>query len=149
MTVIAWDGKTLAADKLASNGGMKCEVTKIFRINGCLVGGAGEVPFILEMIEWIRNGRIVADYPVSQRSKDDWQPLLVIEKDGTPSLYERTPYPVRYEHKHVAIGSGREYARAAMHLGYDAARAVDTAIALDGDCGAGIDTLVLDQGSEQ
>ena len=78
----------------------------------------------------------------SQRDKDDWQPVLVIEADGTPSLYERTPHPIRYEQRHVAIGSGREYAIAAMYLGKNAVEAVDVACALDGGCGGGIDSLL-------
>lgn len=141
MTCIAWDGTTLAADRLASNGGTKCEVTKIHRVGPLLVGGAGDVPFIQEMIDWIRKGRIPADFPAAQRTKEDWMPILVIEPDGVALVYERTPYPSRFEQKHVAIGSGREYARAAMHLGFTAAQAVQCAIDIDTTCGIGIDTL--------
>ena len=43
MTTIAWDGKTLAADKLASYGELRTTVTKIFRLSdGSLVGGAAK-----------------------------------------------------------------------------------------------------------
>lgn len=143
MTVIAWDGKTLAADKRASYSGMICTVKKIHRVDGVLVGGAGDLAFVLAMIEWIRQGRNPETFPADQRSKDDWQPVLVIERDGTPSLYERTPYPVRYEQTFVVTGSGREYARAALHLGKSAAEAVQVAIDLDHNCGNGIDTLEL------
>lgn len=143
MTIIAWDGKTLAADKRATYGGMICTVTKIFRVGDLLVGGSGELPFVLAMVEWVRSGRNIDAFPVAQRDKDDWQATLVIEADGTPSLYERTPYPVRYEHHGVAIGSGREYARAALHLGKTSVEAVEVACALDSSCGNGIDTLEL------
>lgn len=143
MTAICWDGKTLAADKQASYGTMICTVTKIFRVNGLLVGGAGEVPFVLAMVEWVRNGRKVEDFPLDQKGKDDWQPLLVIEADGTPSLYERTPFPVRYEQQQIAIGSGREYARAAMYCGKSAREAIEVACALDSGCGNGVDVLSL------
>lgn len=143
MTVIAWDGKTLAADKRSTYGGMICTVTKIQKVNGLLVGGAGEASFIGAMLEWIKGGRVTAEFPSAQASKDDWQTVLVIELDGSTSLYERTPYPIRYEQPHIAIGSGREYARAAMALGYDSVRAVETAMLLDTGCGNGIDTLTL------
>lgn len=143
MTVIAWDGKTLAADRQASYGGMICTVTKIHRVGDLLVGGSGELPFVLEMVEWVRAGRIAADFPASQRSKEDWQSVLVVERDGSTSLYERTPYPVRYAQQAVVIGSGREFARAALHLGFDSVKAVETAIALSDGCGIGIDTLEL------
>lgn len=143
MTVIAWDGVTLAADKRADYGGMICTVTKIHRVGNLLVGGAGDLPFVLAMIEWVRNGRRVDEFPSDQRGKDDWQPLLVIEPDGAPLLYERTPYPVRYEQQCIAIGSGREFARAAMHLGKSAREAVQCACDLSSGCGNGIDTLEL------
>lgn len=143
MTCIAWDGKTLAADKRACYGVMICTVTKIERVNDLLVGAAGELTFCRQLIAWVRSGRDPKDFPAIQSSKDDWQPLLVIETDGTPSLYERSPYPIRYEQQHVAIGSGREFARAAMHLGCDARKAVEVACALDNGCGNGIDTLEL------
>lgn len=141
MTVIAYDGTVLAADKRATANGLISTVTKIYRIGGLLVGGSGEPAFIGAMLEWIRTGRDPAAFPASQKDKDDWQEVLVIEYDGTPSLYERTPYPIRFEQKHVAIGSGRDFARAAMHLGKTAREAVEVAMALDAGCGNGIDEL--------
>lgn len=143
MTVIAWDGKTLAADKRATYGDMICTVTKIARIEGRLAAGAGDTAFINVMFEWLRGGRVPAEFPKSQESKDDWQPFLVIESDGTPLLYERSPCPVRYEQKHIVLGSGREFARAALHLGKTAVEAVQCAIDLSHTCGNGIDTLTF------
>ena len=107
------------------------------------MGGSGDSAHVNEMIEWVRFGRKPESFPDFQRSKDDWQPLLVIELDGTPSLYERTPYPVRYEQPFASIGSGREFARAAMHLGKTAREAVELACALDSACGNGIDELAF------
>ena len=143
MTVIVWDGKTLAADKLSSQGGMIGITTKIHRINGMLVGGAGESAFISEMIQWIKDGRDSAKFPASQRDKDDWQPILLIEEDGSACFYDRTPYPVRLEQKHVTVGSGSEFARAALYLGKTAREAVEVANALCTTCGCGVDSLDL------
>lgn len=143
MTVIAWDGKTLAADKRASYGGMICTVTKIQKINGLLVGGSGDMCHVLSLIEWVRGGRNIDKFPKHQEDKDDFTGFLVVELDGTTSIYERTPYPIKYEQDHVAIGSGREYARAALHLGCNAQEAVCVAIKLDSGCGNGIDALTL------
>lgn len=143
MTCIAWDGKTLAADKRSCLGSMINVVTKIYRVGSVLVGGAGDACLIAQMVEWVRAGRVIADFPEIQRDKDDWQPCLVIESDGSISLYERSPHPIRYENKCVAIGSGREYARAAMHLGCSAPHAVLVACELDPGCGNGVDTLEL------
>lgn len=144
MTVICWDGKTLAADKRASYGDMICTVTKIFKVGNVLVGIAGEATFVGAMFNWVKNGRVIDDFPLNQRSKDDWQPTLVIEADGTSSIYERTPHPIKYEQLHIAIGSGREFARAALHLGKTSVESVQCAIDLCGTCGNGIDTLTLE-----
>lgn len=145
MTVIAWDGKTLAADKRACIGTMISTVTKIQRIGNLLVGGAGDFGYVLAMFDWIKKGRRALSFPDDQRSADNWQLVIVIEVDGTASIYERTPFPVRYEQTFVAIGSGREFARAALYMGATAAEAVSVACALDNGCGNGIDTLELRQ----
>jgi hypothetical protein len=42
MTVIVWDGKTLAADKQATQADLKRKVTKIHRLRGHLVGVSGD-----------------------------------------------------------------------------------------------------------
>ena len=44
----------------------------------------------------------------------------------------------------AASGSGRDYARAVMHMGHRAWDAVAVACALDTECGNGIDTLQHD-----
>ena len=144
MTIICWDGTTLAADKRATYSGMICTVTKIHRVNGLLVGGSGDSCHILALIEWVREGRKIEKFPKHQEDKDDSVSLLVVELDGTTSSYERTPYPIKYEQRNVCIGSGREYARAALHLGCNSSDAVSAAIALDSGCGNGIDTLTLE-----
>lgn len=145
MTIIVWDGKTLAADKRATYGDIICTVKKIERIHGLLVAGAGDLQFIQPMFQWVRDGRKPEEFPEHQKSKEEWQPILVIELDGTPSMYERSAYPIRYEHQFVVLGSGREFARAALHLGKTAEEAVQCAIELSHNCGNGIDTLELEK----
>jgi hypothetical protein len=144
MTVICWDGKELAADRRSLYGAVIHEVTKIWRIGDVLVGGAGDYAQVLEMAAWVRAGRDVAAFPSSQRSKDDWAAVLLIEVDGTVLIYERTPYPVKVESLPVAIGSGKEFARAAMHCGRSPREAVLVANALTQECGNGVDVLTLE-----
>lgn len=141
MSVIAWDGNCLAADRMASVGNLKRATTKIFKVNGCLIGATGDSSFGNQMIEWFRNGEIVADFPTSQRDKDDWSGLLVIRPDKTIQVFERTPYPVKYDEKIIAAGSGRDYAMAAMYLGKSAVEAVDVASLFDNCCGLGVTDL--------
>lgn len=143
MTVIAWDGHTLAADKLSRCGNTKNRVTKIYAVGELLFAGAGEFAFILECLEWVRKGRAPDAFPPAQRNKDDWQPFFVIEANKIISTYERTPVPIVVEDEFYTLGSGGEYALAALHLGLNAVQAVELASRLDPASGFGIDTLQL------
>ncbi len=58
--------------------------------------------------------------------------------------YLHSAYPELHEDKFNALGAGRDYALAAMYLGFDASRAVEVACALDVNCGNGIDVLTLE-----
>jgi 20S proteasome alpha/beta subunit len=143
MTVIAWDGTTLAADKLACYGCQTYTTTKIFRFEKGLLGLAGESGLGLPVVKWVMHGAIADQFPALQSSKDDWQPVLWIDLNGVIHIYERSPIPSIWEDGCCAIGSGREYAMAAMHLGCSAKEAVEVANALSCDCGRGVDVLDL------
>lgn len=140
VTVIAWDGKTLAADKMMGFGSSKSSVTKIFKIGGALVGFAGHSANGQELLEWFRSSRRPSDFPASQRGVDSVT-LLVIESDGKILHYGQSPHPMIIEDAFHAIGSGDEFALAAMYLGRTARDAVEVACALCPTCGNGIDTL--------
>ena len=142
MTIICWDGKTLAADKRASNNGLIRTTTKIFRVNDCLVGFSGDLDQCMEMVNWVRGGCAISDFPTSQRDKDRWITLGVINQAGL-RVYEMTPFPIIYEDAFWATGSGRDYAIAALHLGKTAREAVEISSIFDTGCGNGIDSLEL------
>lgn len=143
MTVIAWDGRTLAADKQSVSSGLCSLVTKVHRIRNHLVGGSGEAPHVREHIEWFRRGADPSDFPTKIRDEKCPSFLLVITPDRKVLAYEDGPYPVEIESQHYAIGSGRDFAMAAMHLGFDAVRAVEVASALSNGCGGGVDVLEI------
>ncbi len=142
MTIIAWDGTTLAADKRAIYGDSAIRTTtKIFSIDGALVGYAGQADVAEEVLTWFRSGRDPAAYPTIQRDKDFWATVLVVWPDKEIWTYERTPSPVKFCPQTFAVGSGRDYAMTAMYLGKTAAEAVEIASLFDSSCGNGIDTL--------
>ena len=141
MSVIAWDGHTMAADKRACIGTLIRTTTKICRVGDALCAYAGDAAGGEEMLAWFKAGAKPADFPPGQRT-DEWSGLLVVRR-GEILKYERNPYPVRFDDKFFSIGCGRDFALAAMHLGHDARTAVEVAIALDSGCGNGIDTLEL------
>lgn len=144
MTVIVWDGKTLAADKLADSAGIRRTVTKIQKVNGCLVGTSGNFARGLELIAWWRRGAITAELPAYQHLHDEFVDLLVISPDKGILKWERSPVPMIFEDTVFAMGSGRDFALAALHYGATAAEAVEVACKFDLGCGIGVDILTFD-----
>ena len=61
--------------------------------------------------------------------------MLVVRKDGPLHQYETTPWPLVLHNKQWAIGSGRDFAMAAMYLGKTARAAVELATVLCCACG--------------
>lgn len=141
MTVIAFDGKTLAADKMTVDGsGLRRTVTKIERINDHLVAFAGSWDVATEMRAWWAAGAKPDDFPKSAR---DSNTVLVVIGPSLISTYNTGPYPIVFEDEKCAFGSGRDFALTAMHLGCDAEEAVHIACHFQSDCGNGIDALTL------
>lgn len=141
MTVIAWDGTALAADKRAiSGGGIARTVTKIVRHEGALLGITGCWDTGAEMLAWWRDGAKPADFPKTAR--EDKATLIVIDAQGI-RIWCTGPYPMWIEAERCAWGSGRDFAEAVMHLGLPAEMAVRVACEFQSDCGNGIDVLAL------
>ena len=141
MTVIAWDGTTLAADKRAISGGGICRtVKKIERFDNCLLAISGSWDVGVELREWFKKGAIVNAFPESARK--DEATLLVVGHGGL-ATYASGPYPMSVEDTRYSTGSGRDFAEAAMYLGKTAREAVEVACVFQSDCGNGIDEIVL------
>ena len=143
MTVIAWDGKTLAADKRFTSQGLVYTVTKIHRLGELLLGASGDAASAAEAIDWIRRGRRHGDFPERLRSKDCYVDLIVID-NGKILEYENSPFPTEIEDTIMAIGSGRDFALSAMYLGKTAKEAVEIACLFDSGCGNGVDVLTVE-----
>lgn len=143
MTVIAWDGKTLAADKMSSSVGYAYTVTKVYRLSdGSIAAFTGGGDHAMALLAWLNGLRLPADYPKAQETNDT--SALVIAPTGRVLSYGATPHPQTIEGRYYAAGHGRDFALAAMHLGYSAEIAVKIACELDIYCGKGVDTLTLE-----
>ncbi len=154
MSVIAWDGKTLAADKRACRGTLIYTTTKIFHkeviwkndpkdIRKVLLGYCGDADGGQEMMAWFCAGADPDKFPPSQRTENGWAGLLVITKSGQIMKYERTPYSVPVDDDQFTVGSGRDLATMAMYLGKTSKEAVELACLFDSACGNGIDILTF------
>ncbi len=145
MTVIVWDGKMLASDKQATNAGLKRKVTKIFRINGSLIGFSGDYDYAQAMLKWFENGAEADKFPKHQEDNDKWVGVLVVTPQRRVFKYERSPHPMEFtESGAMCIGSGRDFAFGALAMGADAKRAVEIACEHEASCGMGVDVLTFE-----
>jgi hypothetical protein len=131
MTTIAFDGKTMAADKQTSGGYIEGSVTKICKINGSVYAAAGGMEEMEEFFAWIKNG---GDKPTIK----DFEGLEAKGKNcwwyGEKLMRCKTTVP-------AAIGSGTRFAIGAMMAGADAKTAVNISAKLDPHTGCGIKTI--------
>lgn len=145
MTVIAWDGTTLAADKRVLGGYLISGATKkIFRIGDALVGISGPLAESMARVAWWRDGARPEAFPGTKAAPDDRVEMLVIRQGELPRLYGESPHPAPMTERCVALGSGEALALMAMRCGHDAAEAVRLTCELNASCGNGIDTLTFE-----
>lgn len=142
MTVIAYRDGVLAADRQSGAAGMIGSITKIFRVGPWLVGGSGSMAYLYEMMDWVRGGMKKAKLPDFQRDQDKFANMIFVGNEGI-FLMEYSHILIPLERPYWSIGCGRSYAMGAMHRGATAIEAVETASALDTDCGQGVDVLLL------
>ena len=140
MTVIAFDGTTLAADKkVVFDDGSFTRCTKIWRrFDGVIYGLAGEYSKCMKVRDWFHRIGSPEEFPVSAEVE-----LLFVELDGTLGVITSEPYPMLLEASQFAIGSGGTIARGLMHVGLSAELAVEKACEVNVYCGLGVDTLRL------
>ncbi len=135
MTTICWDGKSLAADRQHSI--FRGDAPKIYRLdNGELFGSCGQTQDLHAVKYWLNNG---GDKP---KVEDGFHGIII----GVNEFHtlENKLVPVRQFSKFFAIGSGRDYAMAAMHLGKSAFEAIAVAAYFDVDTGYSCDVLSLE-----
>jgi hypothetical protein len=137
LTTIAYDGRTLAADSLATcHGGRVGVVVKIAERNGVFAAGVGSSARCRAFLDWFRAGMTGFPPPMGDESTAYLFPLdgQVVVVDSLGLLAER---PWRY----WAAGSGADYAIGAMEAGASAAEAVRIACLHDTSSGGEIITL--------
>lgn len=150
MTVIAWDGNILAADRQSQAGDCRKPVRKIFShmvnlTERCLLGISGDLTVGLEMLEWFKEGAKPEDFRTEWRNTRDGACLFVVRPNKTVWRYESSPYPFQYQELGgvAASGSGDGYALVAMRCGCNAVDAVRHASYVSVSCGMGVDWLDL------
>jgi ATP-dependent protease HslVU (ClpYQ) peptidase subunit len=141
LTCIAWDRKSVAADKQASNSGLRHRTTKLRRISsGEVLAWTGDQDSGEMVAKWYEDGADPARWPECQKDKDSWSRLIVVSATGA-KVFERQPIATAVEDDFMAWGSGRDFAIGAMARGASAREAVEVAMEFDNCCGLGVDAV--------
>ena len=143
MTVIAFDGRTLAADKQSTSNGMRRTTTKVYRVFDGLLALMGDGGHAMALLGWFCGDRDNAAWPRPAGPEEVGRVIHFTRTGVTIYNGNGGGYGEPVEDKFMAFGAGRDYAMAAMHLGCDARRAVEVACVYETSCGMGIDTLEL------
>ena len=144
MTTVAWDGVSLAADRMAVGNGSKWPCTKVFRCGKWVYGATGSLARGILVSEWLRNGADRTQAPVFEKNDDDTDALGIAVNVQTRQafLLECRPWAfLPIEGDSFASGSGRDAARAAMLCGKTAKQAVLIAGEIDIGTGFGVDVI--------
>lgn len=144
MSVIVWDGKTLAADRQVTYGQVKLEGSKIKRLaDGTLLGWTGDEDTGMAMVIWYEKGADVEKLPPSQ-TKEDWSRLIVIYPNGRAFQYQQWGIATEIVSRPFAFGAGQDFALGALAMGADARKAVEIANQYSIGCGFGVEAYDLE-----
>jgi hypothetical protein len=133
MTTVAYRDGVLAADTLSVSAGIPCRCTKLFRLeDGSVCGFAGNVDAWRLFLAWLRHGGEPPKF--TDKDRESFH-ALVMHPDGRVDEWESERVAIPLEDPFYAIGSGSKAAVAAMHMGADAARAIEIAKLCDADTG--------------
>lgn len=126
MTTIACSRAMMAGDTRYCDGSLKGKVkTKIYRVNGDIIGYAGSPSEGMAFVEWYKD-------PSKEKPDISDTTFLVLRSDGTILHYDSSYHPLEInDFGCYAIGSGCDYAMGAMMAGKNPTEAVRIAAKLD------------------
>ena len=137
MTVIAWDGKIIAADKQGTYGNLIRVAKKLFRVKDEIVCLAGTAGTGMRVLEWYKSGADPSEWPEDLQTSDDWCQVIVANKHGA-FWYDQQPYRMKVREPFTAWGIGADFAIGAMAMGATAIQAVKIASKYCEGCGCGV-----------
>ena len=146
MTVIAYDGRYVAADRMISNeDGLHGVSRKIVIFEDWVLATTGAADHGEALIVWFREGKKPDDFPYASKGGEKGASLYAFKR-GCPVLcFQTWPTPIIFDMTELSAGSGNEIARTAMHLGRDAREAARIACELNVYCGNGVDYVDLNE----
>lgn len=148
MTTIAYSAatQTMAADSQVTSGNRKFRTTKLFRLkDGGIAGGAGDFAVLLKVIRWAEAGFNLKAKPDLPDSAEGSFEILCVRGDGSMFSLDETMEPMPLTDAFLAMGSGSNYAVAAMHCGKTPLEAVEVAAQFDPGTSGPFHEMVLER----
>jgi hypothetical protein len=142
MTIVVWDGSTLAVDRGVTDGFTMWEQDKAWRLGDEVVTGVGNMTLVLAMRNWYVSGRDASKFPTEQTMPDRWCEFIVVTTEGL-FRYERSPIPIEHGFHKCAFGYGKDFAYGALAMGATAEQAAHVACKFSPHCGMGVDVYKL------
>lgn len=140
MTTIAWDGKTLAVDRMMIAGGLKLTSRKLFACGTYAYAASGSAAEAVEIAEWLRSGTDCARAP----SFEETSCYGIAIRRADASLFYLMGKKVQLVPSFdpfAACGSGQDLALAALALGKSAVQSVNFAARFNAFTGLGVDSV--------
>jgi len=150
LTIIAWDGKSLAADRLQTMGDTLATARKIWQQEG---GGAvaisGDLTHGLLMKRWYCTPGCT-EPPWPKPVEGTGHTIMVVADGAGCRYFESGEHHIAIDviDKIAAWGVGREVALGAMEMGATAKQAVEIASKWCAGCGRGVDVVHVSTGAE-
>ena len=154
MTIIVWDGETLATDAAATDGKALWKSQKAWYCDDpvnnvpVIISGAGPLQTILEMRDWFQSSALPNEFPQVQLSPQFCHFVVIYAVSGL-SRWEQGLFPIHHGRDQCAFGEGKEFAYGALAMGADAKRAVEIAIDYSPHCGMGVRLYRLGEDDEE
>jgi hypothetical protein len=145
MTTIAWRGRTLAADTeltLGDDTRTFCRKLTPIKGGGCLAM-SGNIEAEAPFKEWLSKGGDIAKFAEIDKKLMKKFDAIVIDGKKNVWWYDDGPTRFHIDHPFHAIGTGAQYAMAAMQLGASAKEAVLFAAESKTSTNAYVDTYDL------
>ena len=139
MSVVVWDGKSLAVDRGATDGFTMWELEKAWEIGDEVVTGVGPLDVILRLVTWYRGGCGADAFP---RSAQDAE-LIIASPVGLRRITSASPTQINHGLNLCAFGAGRDFAYGALAMGATAEQAVKVACRFSVSCGHGAQVFHL------
>ena len=142
MSVVAWDGTHMAADRQATCGDMRRRTVKLVRSKDGkrVFSWTGTESLGRILMAWYEDGRDPAKWPAAQATTD-WTRMLVAHKDRIEE-WQQHPAPTIHPIGRIAAwGSGRDFAMGALATGSSAKHAELIASRYNVACGMGVTVM--------